>query len=55
MHIKRIEIKNFRLLKNVSIELEKDSTLIVGKNNSGKTSFMDLLENIISNKPIQLS
>lgn len=53
MHIKRIEIKNFRLLKNVSIELEKDSTLIVGKNNSGKTSFMDLLENIISNKPIQ--
>lgn len=43
MKIKSIEIKNFRLLENVEVNLEKDITLIVGKNNTGKTSFFEAI------------
>lgn len=42
MKIKTIEIKNFRLIENESINLDEEISLVVGKNNSGKTSFVDL-------------
>ncbi len=42
MKIKTIEIKNFRLIENETINLDEEISLIVGKNNSGKTSFVDL-------------
>ncbi|RCR65465.1 AAA family ATPase [Larkinella punicea] len=42
MKIKKIEVKNFRLLKDISIVLENDITLIVGRNNSGKTSLTEI-------------
>ena len=38
MYIQKIHIENFRLLKNVDIVLDKSLTLIVGKNNTGKTA-----------------
>lgn len=50
MFLKKIEIKNFRLWKDTSIELEQQSTMIVGKNNCGKTSFMDLMQLLVKNK-----
>lgn len=40
MYISKIKIRNFRKLENVIIDLEKDTTLFVGANNSGKTSAM---------------
>ena len=43
MYLKKIEINNFRLWKKANIDLEKQSTVIVGKNNTGKTSLMDLI------------
>lgn len=48
MHISKIDVKNFRLLKNVNLSLEPDSTLIVGRNNSGKTSLTELLKRFLS-------
>ena len=42
MFIKNIEIKNFRLLREVSLTLQKDTTVIVGRNNSGKTSLTEI-------------
>ena len=42
MKIKTIEIKNFRLIENETINLDEEISLIVGKNNSGKTSLVDL-------------
>ncbi len=36
MQIKKIEVKNFRKLKNITIDLDESVTLIVGRNNSGK-------------------
>jgi len=42
MHIDKIEIKNFRILKEVQISLEESTTVIVGRNNSGKTSLTEI-------------
>ena len=38
MKITRIQIRNFRRLERVAVEFEKDETVFVGPNNSGKTS-----------------
>ena len=43
MEIKKLGIKNFRLLKDIEIDLEKDISLIIGKNNCGKTSVLYVL------------
>ncbi|WP_224652436.1 ATP-dependent nuclease, partial [Pectobacterium versatile] len=48
MKIVNISIKNFRSLKNVQIDLEEYLSIIVGKNNSGKTSFLLILERFLS-------
>ncbi len=48
MIIKSITIRNYRLLHDVKVNLEEDVTLIVGKNNSGKTSFFEVIKTMIS-------
>jgi len=48
MKIKNIEIENFRLLDKIEINLEDITTAVVGKNNSGKTSFSEIF-NIFMN------
>ncbi|CAM1364402.1 putative ATP-dependent endonuclease of the OLD family [Tenacibaculum litoreum] len=42
MQIEKIKIENFRLLKNVSLSLQDKTTVIVGRNNSGKTSLTEI-------------
>lgn len=42
MILKRASVKNFRLLRDVAVNLDQKTTLIVGKNNSGKTSFSQI-------------
>ena len=41
MKITEINIRNFRILENTPISLDKSVTLIVGRNNSGKTSLTE--------------
>jgi len=48
MRIKNIKVENFRLLQNSSLDMSDGLTLIVGKNNTGKTSFVVLLEKFLS-------
>ena len=48
MHIHKVEIKNFRLLREVDLFLEKRTTVIVGRNNSGKTSLTELFRRLLS-------
>ncbi|WP_282013919.1 AAA family ATPase [Marinifilum flexuosum] len=50
MHIENVEIKNFRLLRDISLSLDKKSTIIVGRNNSGKTSLTEIYRRFFSNK-----
>jgi putative ATP-dependent endonuclease of OLD family len=48
MKIKKVEIKHFRILENVIIDLDDDITLIVGRNNSGKTSLTEIFYKFFS-------
>lgn len=50
MYIKSIAVKNFRLLASVELHFEKKSTVIVGRNNSGKTSLTELFRRLLSDK-----
>lgn len=47
MHIKKVKVINFRLLADVEMELEKETTLIVGRNNSGKTSLSEVIRRFL--------
>lgn len=48
MHISKVSIKNFRLLRDSTLDLRQNLSLLVGKNNSGKTSLLVLFEKFIS-------
>lgn len=50
MYISKINVLNYRLLKNTSINCEKNLSLIIGKNNSGKTSLLSVLNKCMGNK-----
>ncbi|HWL09456.1 MAG TPA: AAA family ATPase [Planctomicrobium sp.] len=47
MRINHVEIQNFRKLKSVRIDFSKETTLLVGANNSGKTSAMIALRHFL--------
>ncbi len=48
MKIFKIQIENFRLLRNFSMDLENELSLIIGKNNTGKTSILFILEKFLN-------
>ncbi|MHB1532881.1 MAG: ATP-dependent nuclease [Acidithiobacillus sp.] len=48
MQIVRARIENFRLLRDVEVGFEQRTTLIVGRNNSGKTSIAELFRRLLS-------
>ncbi len=47
MKISKIEIENYRLLKSFSMDLEKELSLVIGKNNTGKTSVLTILDKFL--------
>ena len=47
MHIQKVTVKNFRLLADIELELEDHTTLIVGRNNSGKTSLYEIIRRFL--------
>lgn len=51
MRLINVEVKNYRLLRNLtkdnSVHIDNQTTLIVGKNNSGKTSFSHIFERFL--------
>lgn len=53
MKIEKIKVKNFRSLKNFSIDLEDELSLIVGKNNVGKTSVIEILNKFLNKNTIE--
>ncbi|MDD9180565.1 MULTISPECIES: ATP-dependent nuclease [Aliivibrio] len=54
MYISNIRVQNFRLLKDTTLDLEdelnNELSLLIGKNNSGKTSFIVLFEKFLRSK-----
>ena len=47
MRLRNVTIKNFRALANVTVELD-DTTVLIGENNTGKTSFLEALKLCLS-------
>ncbi|QKF67915.1 putative ATP-dependent endonuclease [Arcobacter venerupis] len=50
MKIESIKIKNFRLLKDSVLEMKDGLSLLIGRNNSGKTSLLVLFEKFYNNE-----
>jgi predicted ATP-dependent endonuclease of OLD family len=50
LHISALRVSNFRRLKDIQIDLAEDISILVGSNNSGKTSSAHVLELFISQK-----
>jgi len=48
MKIDNLIIKNYRLLKDFSIDLEDELSLVVGKNNTGKTSLLTVMNKFLN-------
>lgn len=48
MILKKMKVKNFRLLKNFELDFKDDLSLIVGKNNCGKTSALIILDKMLN-------
>ena len=47
MHIHKVTVRNFRLLAEAELVLEDKTTLIVGRNNSGKTSLSEAIRRFL--------
>jgi predicted ATP-dependent endonuclease of OLD family len=47
MHIKFVDIQNFRKLKSIQMDLHQETSLLVGANNSGKTSAIQCLSHFL--------
>lgn len=50
MKVEKVKIENYRLLKNFELDFRDDISLVVGKNNCGKTSVITSLEKALSDK-----
>lgn len=50
MRVTKITVENYRILQNFELDLEKELSLIIGKNNSGKTSLLSILDKFIGRK-----
>jgi predicted ATP-dependent endonuclease of OLD family len=48
MHVSKISVKNFRLLSDTELFLESNYTVIMGRNNCGKTSLTELFRRLIT-------
>ena len=52
MKITKIKVKNFRLLKEFELDLEENLSLVIGKNNCGKTTLLSILDKFIGSQSI---
>lgn len=54
MELKKVSIKNYRLLNDVDVRLDSGVNLILGRNNSGKTSLTEIFFQVFTNKHLEL-
>lgn len=47
MKITKVEINHFRALENFALSIEEDLSVIIGKNNTGKTSLLSILDRFL--------
>lgn len=49
MFLKKLKIENFRGIKQAEIELSKGTTILIGENNTGKTTIIDAIRAALTN------
>jgi len=52
MILKKMKVENFRLLKNFELDFKDELSLVIGKNNCGKTSALIILEKMLNSSKI---
>ncbi len=50
MKIEKIHVTNFRMLQDLEVNLEDHLSLVIGRNNCGKTSFLTVLERFLGSQ-----
>lgn len=55
MQLSKIKIKNYRLLIDAELEVEPKTTLIVGRNNTTKTSCFECIGNVLDGAPFSFN
>lgn len=50
MQLSKIRIQNYRLLVDAELDVHKETTLIVGRNNTAKTSCIDCISTVLNGK-----
>ena len=48
MFLKRFEVKNYRCIKDATIDFNEGVNILIGENNSGKTAVLDALRVCLS-------
>lgn len=51
MYLSKVKFENYRLLSNAELDVDEKMTLLVGRNNTAKTSCLECIEKIIAGKP----
>lgn len=52
VHISKISIRNYKLLINTELEVDHKTTLIVGRNNTAKTSLVECIARFLSGRSL---
>lgn len=55
MYIKKIKVENFRLLADFELDFRKEISLLVGKNNCGKTSIVTIMNKVLASNEVNFS
>ncbi|MFC7984267.1 ATP-dependent endonuclease [Streptomyces sp. NPDC057336] len=53
--VTKVEVRNFRLLRDVTVDLSENVTVCVGRNNTGKTSLAEVLSRFLRTADVNLS
>lgn len=53
--VTKVEVKNFRLLRDATVTLNENVTVCVGRNNTGKTSLAEVLSRFLRTADVNLS
>lgn len=55
MRLSKVRIRNYRLLIDAELEVDPKTTLIVGRNNTAKTSCFECISNVLKGKSFHLT
>jgi putative ATP-dependent endonuclease of OLD family len=55
MQVSRMEVQNFRLLRDVDVAFDRETTVLVGRNNTGKTSLAEVVSRFLEPKTLRLT